>query len=234
MSKEDFTKCCKNCLVRQFNDLNTLNKEELKLVSKAKITKIIKKGETLFKEGEKLNGVFCIRHGVSKLSQLSSNGREQIIKLATKGEVIGQRSIIIEETINLKATALSDMEVCFIPKDNVIIPLKSNPKFTMQVLKTMISDLKDSNRVILSLSQKNVKQRIAQTLLYLDNNYGVDDGGYLNLNLSREDLASIVGTAIESCIRNVSALKKEGFIKITGKKMAILDKKILVRFIDDF
>lgn len=234
MAHDKEGKCCENCIVRQFNNLRAMSKEELKEVSNAKITKRIKKGETIFQEGEKLNGVFCIRDGVSKLSKLSSNGKDQIVKLAAKGDVIGQRSVIAEEQVDLKATAVNDMEVCFIPKERIVTPLKANPKFTMEVLKTMVSDLKDSNDIILSLSQKNVKQRIAQALLYLNEHYGEDKEGNLNLNLTREDLASVVGTALESCIRNLSALKKEGFLTLSGKKIGIIDKHALERFIDDF
>lgn len=234
MPRDESVKRCENCIVRQFNDLRAMSKEELKQVSDAKITKRIKKGETIFDEGEKLNGVFCIRDGVSKLSKLSSNGKDQIVKLAAKGEVIGQRSVIAEEQIDVKATAVNDMEVCFIPKERIVQPLKNNPKFTMEVLKTMVSDLKDSNNVILSLSQKSVKQRIAQAVLYLKDNYGEDEEGFLNLNLSREDMANVVGTALESCIRNVAALKKLGLLKTSGKKMGIIDADALERFINDF
>lgn len=234
MARDGSLKRCENCIVRQFNDMRAMSKEELKEVSDAKITKKIKKGETIFEEGEKLNGVFCIRDGVSKLSKLSSNGKDQIVKLAAKGQVIGQRSVIAEEQVDVKATAVNDMEVCFIPKDCIVQPLKSNPKFTMEVLKTMVNDLKNSNNVILSLSQKSVKQRIAQAVLYLNNNYGADDEGFLNVNLSREDLANVVGTALESCIRSISALKKEGFLKTSGKKVGIVDVDALKRFINDF
>lgn len=234
MAQNDNAKRCENCIVRQFNDLRALSKEELKQVSDAKITKRIKKGETLFEEGEQLNGVFCVRDGVSKLSKLSSNGKDQIVKLATKGEVLGQRSIIAEEKVNLRATAVNDMEVCFIPKEKIVTPLKTNPNFTMEVLKTMVSDLKESNDAILRLSQKSVKQRIAQAILYIQKNYGEDEDGYLKLNLSRDDLANVVGTAVESCIRNVSALKKEGLITFSGKKMAIIEHDKLRRFVEDF
>ena len=234
MAHNEQEKRCENCIVRQFNDLRALNKEELKKVSDAKITKKIKKGETLFNEGEKLNGIFCVRDGVTKVSKLSSNGKDQIIKLATKGEVLGQSSIISEEASKLKATAINDMHVCFIPKEKITNPLKANPKFTMSVLKSMVKDLNESNDSILRLSQKNVKQRIAQALLYIKKNYGEDAEGFLKLNLSREDLAGVVGTAIETCIRNISMFKKEGYIKLSKKKIGILDSKKLERFIEDF
>src|SRR5690606_15109736 len=123
---------CENCIVRQFNSLRAMSKEELKKVSDSKTTKIIKKGEPLFEEGDKLNGVYCVRDGVSKLSKLSANGKDQIVKLATKGEVLGQRSVIAEEITNLSAVAVSDMEVCFIPKESITHTLQRNPNFTLE------------------------------------------------------------------------------------------------------
>src|SRR5690606_21237539 len=126
---------CENCIIRQFNSLRAMNKEELKRVSDTKITKFLKKGEIIFGEGEKLNGVYCVRGGVSKLSKLSPNGKDQIVKLATKGAVLGQRSVITEEVANLSAIAVNDMEVCFIPKDAIVDTLNSNPNFAVEVLR---------------------------------------------------------------------------------------------------
>jgi CRP-like cAMP-binding protein len=234
MAQDEQEKRCENCIVKQFNNLRALSKEELKLVSDAKVTKKIKKGDVIFEEGEKLNGIFCVRNGVSKVSKLSSNGKDQIIKLVTKGEVLGQSSIISEEASKLSATAINNMELCFIPKEKIATPLQKNSEFTMSVLKTMVKDLNESNESILRLSQKNVKQRIAQALLYIKKNYGEDEEGFLNLNLSREDLANVVGTAVETCIRNISSFKKEGYIKLYKKKIAIIDSKRLERFIEDF
>lgn len=234
MAQEEQSKRCENCIVKQFNNLKALSKEELKHVSDAKITKKIKKGEVIFNEGEKLNGIFCVRDGVSKVSKLSSNGKDQILKLVSKGEVLGQSSIISDEASKLKATAINNMEVCFIPKEKITIPLKDNSKFTIAILKTMVKDLNESNDNILMFSQKSVKQRIAQSLLYIRNHYGEDEEGYLNLILTREDLANVVGTAVESCIRHISLFKKEGYIKQNKKRIAIINRKGLERFVEDF
>ncbi|WP_088340759.1 Crp/Fnr family transcriptional regulator [Robiginitalea sediminis] len=204
-----------------------MSKEELKAVSDAKITKSLKKGDPLFEEGEKLNGVFCVRAGVSKLSKLSSNGKDQIVKLATKGEVIGQRSVVAEETSNLSAKAVSDMEVCFIPKEAIVSTLHKNPDFTFEVLRHMAHDLREADDVIVNMSQKTVKQRIAEALLYLKTNFGEDSEGFLALVLSREDIANVVGTATESCIRILSEFRSKGYIETSGKRMAITDERKL-------
>lgn len=225
---------CENCIVRQFNSLRAMSKEELKKVSDSKTYKTIKKGDALFEEGEKLDGVFCVREGVSKLSKLSANGKDQIVKLASKGEVMGQRAVIAGESTNLSAVAVSDMEVCFVPKEIISNTLHTNPNFAVEVLRHMAHDLKEADDVIVNMSQKTVKQRMAEAFLYLDKNYGHDDEGYLKLALSREDYANVVGTATESCIRIISEFKKKGLIKTSGKKIGISNEKLLQDLVEGF
>lgn len=234
MEHEEMETRCENCIVRQFNSLRAMNKEELKRVSDSKVSRKIKKGQAIFEEGEKLDGVYCVRDGVSKLSKLSENGKDQIVKLASKGEVIGQRSVVAEESVNLSAVAVSDMEVCFIPKEGIVNTLHTNPNFTLEVLRHMAHDLKEADDVIVNMSQKTVKQRIGEAFLYLKNNFGEDEVGFLRLTLSREDIANVVGTATESCIRIISEFKKKGFIKASGKKIGILDQKALQDLVDGF
>jgi CRP-like cAMP-binding protein len=162
---------------------------------------------------------------VSKLSKLSPNGKDQIVKLATKGAVLGQRSVITEEVANLSAIAVNDMEVCFVPKDAIVDTLNSNPNFAVEVLRHIAHDLKEADDVIVNMSQKTVKQRIAEAFIYLEENFGKDKNGFLALTLSREDIANVVGTATESAIRIISEFKKLGLIKASGKKVAIADRK---------
>lgn len=225
---------CENCIVRQFNALRAMNKEELRKVSSSKISKSIKKGEVLFKEGEKLDGVFCVRNGISKLSKLSTNGKDQIVKLVTKGQVMGQRSVIAEESTNLSAIAVNDMEVCFIPKENIVQAMNTNPAFSIELLRHMAHDLREADDVIVNMSQKSVKQRVAEAFLYLKSNFGEDKDGFLLVTLSREDIANVVGTATESCIRIISDFKKKGLLEASGKKIAIADQKGLQYLVDGF
>lgn len=225
---------CENCIIRQFNSLRAMSKEELKTVSDSKILKKIKKGEALFQEGEKLDGVFCVRSGISKLSKLSENGKDQIVKLASKGEIMGQRSVIAEECTNLSAVAVSDMEVCFIPKEIISNTLNNNPNYAVEVLRHMAHDLKEADDVIVNMSQKTVKQRVAEAFLYLKNNFGEDKEGFLLLTLSREDIANVVGTATESAIRIISEFKKKGLIKTLGKKIGVADEKKLQDLAEGF
>ena len=225
---------CENCIIRQLNALKALSKEELKKISDSKVTKSVKKGETLFEEGEQLNGVFCVRNGVSKLSKAAENGKDQIVKIATKGEVLGQRSVITEERTNLSAVALNDMEVCYIPKRHLTDNITNNVAFTKAILVKMAEDLKFADNVIVNMAQKTVKQRIAEAIVYLHKNFGVDTDGYIAMTLTREDIANVVGTAKEACIRTLSSFKKEGYISTDGKRIKLENEKALHRLIEGF
>jgi CRP-like cAMP-binding protein len=101
--------------------------------------------------------------------------------------------------------------------------LAKNPKFTMDVLKEMANDLKESDESLVNMAQKSVKRRMAEILMYIHDNFGTDNDDYLNIVLSREDYASIVGTATESAIRILSQFKKDELITTRGKQIKIED-----------
>ena len=212
---------CEQCIVRQLNSLKSLNKEELVRISACKTSRLIKKGEVIFDEGDHLNGVFCISDGICKVSKMSSNGRDQIIHLVKKGDILGERSLINDEVANLKATAINDMEVCFIPREEIISDLQKNAEFSMNVLKDLAASLKTADNVIVDMAQKTVKQRLAEMLINLEEKFGHDIDNILNIHLSREDIANIIGTATESAIRLLSEFKKEGVITLKGKNISL-------------
>lgn len=225
---------CEQCIVRQLNSLKSLNKEELVRISACKTSKVVKKGEVIFDEGDHLNGVFCISDGICKVSKMSSNGRDQIIHLVQKGDILGERSLVTDEVANLKATAINDMEVCFIPREEIIKDLEKNPEFSMNVLKDLASSLKSADNVIVDMAQKTVKQRLAEMLINLEDKFGHDVENVLNIHLSREDIANIIGTATESAIRLLSEFKKEGVIKLKGKNISLVDISKLKKIAQGF
>ena len=218
---------CEQCIVRELSSLKALNKDELIKISDCKTSKTIKKGENIFEEGENVNGIFCIKDGVCKLTKLSANGKDHIVKLVTKGELLGQRSMISEEPTNLSAIALEDMQVCFIPKNEMLGFFDKNNQFSMNVMKTICSDLKTADDHMVNMAQKSVKERLAETLIYLHETFGTHTDGSLKIQLSRDELASIIGTATESCIRLLSDFKKLELIDLVGKKIILKDIKNL-------
>lgn len=215
---------CEQCIVREISSLKALSKEELLTMSNCKVSKMIKKGEVIFDEGEFINGIFCVKEGICKMTKLSPNGKDQIVKLTKKGELLGQRSLISDEPANLSAIALEDMEICFIPKGEIINFFNNNKQFSMNVMKTVCTDLKDADDLMVRMAQKSVKERLAHTLLYLEDTFGTNEDSSLKIQLSRDDIASMIGTATESCIRLLSEFNKLGLILLKGKSITILKK----------
>jgi len=214
---------CEQCVMREFNVLNALTKEELFRVSNCKKAIYIKKGDNLFEEGQAARGVFCVKKGVCKITKLGDNGKHYIVRLIGKGSVIGERSLVNDEPHTLTATAIENMEVCFVPKSEMVSFLQKNNNFSLSVLKNFSDKLKETNEDLVNMAQKTVRERLAHTLLYLHEKFGENQDKTLSVQLSREELSGIIGTAVESCIRLLSDFKKEGIIDLIGKKISIID-----------
>ncbi|PDS25135.1 Crp/Fnr family transcriptional regulator [Flavobacterium branchiophilum] len=214
---------CEQCDVRKYSSLSALTDTELAKVAICKTTYNLKKGDAIFNEGDATNGVFCVKEGACKMTKLGTNGKDHIIKIVKSGELLGQRSMISDENANLSAVALAEMKVCFIPKSEMMPFFQENQKFSMAVLKTICNDLKEADDHTISLAQKTVKQRLAETLIYLYENFGENPDGSLKIQLSREEMAGMIGTATESCIRLLSEFNKNNDIDIIGKKIIILN-----------
>jgi CRP-like cAMP-binding protein len=223
---------CEQCIVREFSSLKALGKDELLKLADCKTSHTVKKGDIIFEEGENVNGIYCVKEGICKLTKLSPNGKDHIVKLVKKGELLGQRSMISDEPVNLTAIAMEDMQVCFVPKAEVMGFFNENNKFSMNVMQTICGDLKEADDHMVSLAQKNVKERLAETLLYLEDTFGKNKDGSVYIQLSREELAGIIGTATESCIRLLSEFNKLGLISLESKKITILDRAKLKRLSD--
>lgn len=220
---------CEQCIVREFSSLKALGKDELIKLAECKTSHTVKKGDIIFEEGENVNGIYCVKEGICKLTKLSPNGKDHIVKLVKKGELLGQRSMISDEPVNLTAIAMEDMQVCFVPKAEVMGFFNENNKFSMNVMQTICGDLKEADDHMVSLAQKNVKERLAETLLYLEDTFGKNKDGSVYIQLSREELAGIIGTATESCIRLLSEFNKLGLISLESKKITLLDRVKLKR-----
>jgi len=204
-----------------------LTHNELEDISNHKTSLTIRKGEKLITEGNSINGLYCIKDGKAKLTKLNTNGKEQIIKFVKQGDILGHRSILSEELVGLNAIALDDMRVCFIPKGDILSAIKENNNFTLDLMKNISLQLNEANTSISQMAQKPVKDRLADTLLQLEDIFGLDSDGCINIVLTREEIANTIGTATESAIRLLSNLKKDGVIALEGKRIKILDKRTL-------
>ncbi|WP_372474745.1 Crp/Fnr family transcriptional regulator [Capnocytophaga sp. ARDL2] len=227
------TNKCEHCLIRELSSLRALTREDLLQLSKCKESYLVRKGETIFEEGHALKGIYCIKNGVCKLVKMNAQGKNVILKLTKGGDLLGQNAIFSNENSHLSAIAIEDMSVCFIPKTDLLKFFESNPRFSMEMTKELCNQLKSAEDFAISHTHKTVKERLANTLLEMKNIKGYDREGFISLQLSRDDIASYVGTATESCIRLLSELKKEGVIELSGKKIKIIDEKKLIQIAEE-
>lgn len=225
---------CNQCIIKELNALKVLSDEELTEISREKTSFRFKKGDIIFEEGTKLNGVFCLRNGKCKVTKLSPNGNEQIVRFVQRGELVGHRSVLSSSSAHLTVTALEDMDACYIPKDEIYSKFKNNTDFSFNITKSICTDLDNANVSIANMAQKSVKERLADSLLFFEKTFGVDKDGYLNILLSREEIANSIGTATESSIRLLSQFKKDKLIELKGKRIKILEKKKLQNITDGY
>ena len=126
---------CEKCVVRDLNSLKTVTSDDLKEINRKKSTLHFQKGEVIFSEGNSLRGIYCLKNGKCKLTKLAPNGKEQIVRFIRKGEIVGHRSVISNSVAHLTVTALEEMDVCFIPKHEILELFKNNSDFSMQITK---------------------------------------------------------------------------------------------------
>lgn len=214
---------CQFCQNRTNSAFHDLNGDSLDAVSRLKTCVSFKKGQIIMQEGARPQGVYCIHKGKVKLYKLGTEGKEQIMRFATKGDLIGYRSILSDESISASIEALEDTFACYIPKSSFFEVIEQNPKFSLNLLKLSCHELGEAGKMITSLAQKNVRERLAEIFLIMRATFGEDEEGYIDLKLTREEIANMVGTATESAIRLISELKKDSLIETKGRRVKVLN-----------
>lgn len=221
---------CSTCGARGKSIFCELNCDEVTDLNHSKDTNTYKKGQVIFNEGARPRGLFCVSSGKVKVSKLGDEGKEHILHLAKPGDVMGYRAILSGDTYSCSATALEDSTICFIPRSHFFGMVESNGALSMQVIRLLSEELKTAEKNITDLAQKPVRERLAEALLFLKETYGFEaDGKTINVKMTREELANVVGTATESAIRLLSEFNKDKLIELDGKKIRILNMPALVR-----
>ncbi len=215
------------CLIKR--NLEALENSE---IVNQKTTIPCKKGQQFIMEGAPVNGLFFILKGKVKVFKTGINGREQIVRFAKDGEIIGHRGFGTEEYYSIGAIALEDTILCYFSKNSLQQTLLTNPKFTYDLMLFYANELNRSESKVKSISQMTVRERVIDTLLYIHRKFG-SLKGFLNLPLSRKEYADYAGTTEEQVIRIFSILKKENLISARGKKIGINDVDLLKKEINE-
>jgi CRP-like cAMP-binding protein/CheY-like chemotaxis protein len=197
--------------------------ESLKKLSEERDVKSFRKKEEIFREGTYPKGVFFINKGKVKVYQKNDQGKELITALHKEGEFFGYLSLLKDEQHSHSASALEDSEIYMIPRDDFFALMYKNADVAKKFIELLSDNVREHEQQLVRLAYNSVRKRVAEALITLSDKYKKEGESQFSMNVSREDLANLVGTATETVIRTLSDFKDEQFIAITGSKVTILE-----------
>jgi CRP-like cAMP-binding protein len=183
----------------------------------------LKKGETLFKEGDEVKGMFFITEGLVKVHKRWDEEKELILRFANKGAIVGHRGLGGDNFYPVSGTALVATKVCYVDMDFFKATLKVNTDYLFDLMMFFAEELKESEKRMRNLAHMNTKGRVAYALLTLHNKFGTDEDGCIKIVLSRQDIASYAGTSYETLFKIITELQEDNILKIAEKRIAITD-----------
>lgn len=212
---------CVACTKKKFSLFSELNGKELSCLDDNRSFITYKKGETILKTGMKVPGLICLSSGKAKIIKELTEGKELIIHLAKPVEFIGFREMLGEVPSCVTVVALEDCDICIIEKSNFMKVLNDNIDFAKRIIKHLATELVRQDNRLITLTQKYMRERLAEALTMLNEAYNGKDG-YLSITLSREEIASIANMSRSNAIRTLYDFEKEKMVALKGKKIRIL------------
>jgi len=211
--------------------LNDLPDDVLGALTERKSELHCKKGEIVFKEGTYPSGIYYINNGKIKKYKVDKDGREQIIYLANTGELIGYHAVLSESRYPDSAAALEESNLSFIPKEDFIHALQVSPILNTRLLKLLSHEFTVLANSVSLFAQRTVRERLALQLIVLREKYKVNfkAGMPVEINMGRDDLASLAGTARENVVRILSEFKSDGIVETKGRKIIVHDVNKLIK-----
>ncbi|MCI3936322.1 Crp/Fnr family transcriptional regulator [Chryseobacterium aahli] len=210
--------------------------EELPEGDKETFTRVMhhknyRKGEAIFTDGTMPNGVFYLKSGKVKKYKVDNDGREQIIYIYNAGEFFGYSAILSEESYGDTTQTLENSVISFISKDDFLSLLTKSAIFSRLLLKCLSHEFSVMANLMTVLSQRTVRERVALSLLILYDKYKLNssDDAIVFITLSRSDLANMAGTASETLARILHGFKQDKLIMMEGRKIQLLDFKLLTQ-----
>lgn len=232
--KDGLPVSCDMCGRTAVSSLRELNEDEVKRLSQQKTCAFFKKGQIMLHEGARAAGIYCLHSGQVKLYRMGTEGREQIIRFGQGGDLLGYRSVLSGEPLSASIQAISDTHACFIPKTLFFEFIGENPKFSLEMMRKACHELGEAGKLITNLAQKSVRERLAEVLMILKDTFGETEEGFIDVALTREEIASMVGTVTETAIRILSDFKDSGLVVLKGRKIHIAKPNELLRIAQVF
>lgn len=215
-----------NQLAEKFGEtFRHLSVEDLNLLFWDEDVHFFKRGSVIYSEGDSAKGCYFLYSGVLKVFKTGVEGKEQIIRVAKPGDLIGFRSVLSQERACTSTKVIEDATVCFIPGNVLTKLIQENSNFALELMQITCRELGEANNYITDIAQKTVRERLAEILIQLESAFGLNEDGTLKIALTREELANMVGTATESVIRLLSEFKADQLIELNGRKIKIINSK---------
>ncbi len=200
-----------------------LTDEELNRLNYEKSCSSYRKGTIVYREGSRLTGFYCVTRGIVKIFKTGIDGKEQIIRFAKRGEIIAYRSLLSQELACTTAKIIEEAVLCHVPYQTLLYLIQNNWQFSHHMLQIVCRELREANDYITDIAQKSVRERLAEVLLLLKEDFELDHQNTLQISLTREELANMVGTATESVIRLLSEFRQDNLIELQGRKIKFIN-----------
>jgi len=206
-----------------------LSNRDLAAISKALVPRQYKSGEVIFWEKDVGNLMYIIRSGLVKIERQERWGKVKTLALIGQGECFGEMALFGEGKRSATARVLEDSDMLVIDRESFLDVLAHNAQVAFNMIQVLCRRLAVADTQITDIAFKNVNGRVASQLLALADQYGIEKGKEkaINLRLTHQDIAEMVGTNRESISRAMSAFRREGSIAVRGRKIVILDEKAL-------
>ena len=202
-----------------------LTNQQREFLSQSFIIQKYKKNETIYCEGETPMHLMCLLSGKVKIYKEGVGGRSQIIRVIKDKEYFAYRAYFAEGNFVTAAAAFEPCTICLIPMPAIMKLLKENNELALFFIRQLSIDLGISDERTVNLTQKHIRGRLAESLLFLKNTYGLEeDESTLSIYLSREDLANLSNMTTSNAIRTLSNFATERLITIDGRKIKIIDE----------
>ncbi|MBO5699404.1 MAG: Crp/Fnr family transcriptional regulator [Bacteroidaceae bacterium] len=187
-----------------------------------------KKHEIIYYEGQHAEHLFCVVFGTVKIIREGVCGRPQIIRMLGSGHYFGYRASIANEPYVTSAAAFGPVVLCVLPMTLVAQVMLRNATLQNFFMTELASDLGVADKRIVSLTQKHIRGRLAESLLAMRDNFGLDIEGFINLDITREEIACYANMTTSNAIRTISAFSHEELIVVNGKRIKLLkDEELL-------
>lgn len=209
-----------------------LQRPDLERLSDRKVHNLYRRSQSLYYEGNRPTGVFCVKEGRIKCYRLGPNGQRQIIRIAEPGDVLGFSSVVRSHSHVETAEALEDAVVCFIPKESFLAMIGERRELLNRLFLSLLRQNDSLEHLIVSMATMSVRERTLRLLAHLARSYPTDEKAadsivWLDVPLTRQEMAEMIGTSVETFIRMLAELKDEGLVVSRGRSIGIPDPRKL-------